>query len=322
MPSYKFVIALLICVAVVNALPANKLSPAIDSHYESDFADTEENLQFESEDHFPALDSQDEADFADSVENLQTESEDSQQLNLESSNATSSNSTRPIDAETVKRQIAAAALAAHGGDHRALFATLMKQIRDNLDSMRSSSDTQLAAVTAKRDASKSALDRATQRAAERETVFSNAAAAKRAVDQACKHAQDSALMSQAVMTTATSTFNERNPVVEKELAVIAMIILKVADLKSISLQETRDMVLNLQTFEEEAKPLMEMIDIAREHAEFTKPILDLLRQLQAKLLTERDSLRNAVSSATSAHLNRKSIVEDNCSKVDVKRIEL
>ena len=308
MLSYKSVIALLICVAVVNALP--------------DFADTEENLQFESEDHFPALDSQDEADFADSVENLQTESEDSQQLNLESSNATSSNSTRPIDPETVKRQIAAAALAAHGGDHRALFANLMKQIRDNLDSMRSSSDTQLAAVTAKRDASKFALDRATQRAAERETVFSNAAAAKRAVDQACKHAQDSALMSQAVMTTATSTFNERNPVVEKELAVIAMIILKVADLKSISLQETRDMVLNLQTFEEEAKPLMEMIDIAREHAEFTKPILDLLRQLQAKLLTERDSLRNAVSSATSAHLNRKSIVEDNCSKVDVKRIEL
>ena len=129
-------------------------------------------------------------------------------------------------------------------------------------------------------------------------------------------------MSQAVMTTATSTFNERNPVVEKELAVIAMIILKVPDLKSISLQETRDMVLNLQTFEEEAKPLMEMIYIAREHAEFTKPILDFLRQLQAKLLAERDSLRNAVSSATSAHINRKSIVEDNCSKVDVKRIEL
>jgi hypothetical protein len=67
---------------------------------------------------------------------------------------------------------------------------------------------------------------------------------------------------------------------------------------------------------------MEMIYIAREHAEFTKPILDLLRQLQAKLLAERDSLRNAVSSATSAHINRKSIVEDNCSKVDVKKIEL
>jgi len=315
MPSYTSVIALLICVAAVSALRADKLSPAIDSEYESDFAETAENL-------FPTPDFQDESDFADTVENVQSEFEESQQLDIESSNATSRNATTPVDPETFKQQQTAAALAAHGGDHRALFATLMQHIRTNLDSMKSNTDSQLAAVTARRDSSRVVLDLATQRAAEVETAFSNAAAAKRAVDLSCKNAQDASLMSQAVLTAASASFNERNPVVEKELAVISMIILKVADLKAINLQETRDMVSNLQTFEEEAKPLMEMIDIAREHAEFTKPILDLLRQLQAKLLAERDSLSSAVASATSAHVNRKSIVDDACSKVDARRIEL
>ena len=294
MPSYKPVIALLICVAVVNALPANNL--------------------------FPEIESQDESDFADTVENLQSNTEESQLLDVAGTPPPVPAS--PIDPETFRRQQAAAALAAHGGDAKALFATLMTHIRSNLDTMKSNTESQLSTVTARRDASKAVLDAATQTAAERERAFSNAAAAKRAVDLSCKNAQDAALMSSAVLTTAESSFSERNPVVEKELAVIAMIITRVADLKSINLQETRDMVSNLQTFEEEAKPLMEMVDIAREHAEFTKPILDLLRQLQAKLLAERDSLSNAVTQARSAHVNRKSIVDDACSKVDAKRIEL
>jgi len=81
------------------------------------------------------------------------------------------------------------------------------------------------------------------------------------------------------------------------------------------------MILNLQSFDEEAGPLSEMIELAREHAEFTKPILDLLNQLVSKLLAERDVITKAVSSAKVAHTEAQSASATNCDRREVKRIE-
>jgi hypothetical protein len=126
---------------------------------------------------------------------------------------------------------------------------------------------------------------------------------------------------QATLNSATSSFNARSPVVEKELAVIRAIVDKVADLKSVNVQETRDMIGSLQTFEEEAASLSEMIDLAREHAEFTKPILDLLSQLQAKLVAERDALTVAASNAKSAHATAQATSATACGKVEARHLE-
>ncbi len=223
--------------------------------------------------------------------------------------------------EILKKQQTKAALDVHGGDYKAAFASLMQHVKNGLQTMKSSTESQLKAVTDKRDAAKLVLDQAVRSAAQREKTFSDSLSAKEAVERACKNAQDAATGTQAVLSAVSSTFSVRSPVIEKELAVIRSIVARVADLKSINLQETRDMITGLQTYEAEAEPLLEMIDIAREHAEFTKPILDLLNKLQDKLIAERDSINNDVSSARSAHSAALSTSSAACGIVEAKRIE-
>jgi len=220
-----------------------------------------------------------------------------------------------------KAAAAKAALAAHSGDHKAVFATLMQHVKSGLETMKSNADSQLKAVTDKRDAAKVVLDDAIRSFTERERTFSNAESSWEAHVQACKTARDAAIGTLAVFNAASSTFNAWNRVVDNELAVIIKLVDQVRNLKAINLQETRDMISNLQTFEAEAEPLMDMIDIAREHAEFTKPILDLLEQLRAKLEAEKNSITDAVASAKRANDKAQATSTDTCGKVDAKRIE-
>ena len=81
------------------------------------------------------------------------------------------------------------------------------------------------------------------------------------------------------------------------------------------------LIYDCHEFEAEAASLSEMIDLAREHAEFTKPILDLLDQLQAKLVAERDALTIAASNAKNAHATAQATSATACGKVEAKRIE-
>jgi hypothetical protein len=71
--------------------------------------------------------------------------------------------------------------------------------------------------------------------------------------------------------------------------------------RSSAYQQTRSIIQSLQIFADEAKPLSEMIEMAREHAEFTGPILKLLKELQAKLLAEQN---NRVSKNTCTRVRR------------------
>ncbi len=74
------------------------------------------------------------------------------------------------------------------------------------------------------------------------------------------------------------------------------------------------MIQSLQIFADEAKPLSEMIEMAREHAEFTGPILKLLKELQAKLLAEQNSLQTEVNSAKDADSKAAASAKSTCEK--------
>ena len=228
---------------------------------------------------------------------------------------------RDFSHEAAKKQLTKAALDVHGGDYKAALASMIQHVKNGLEIMQNSTTSQLRAVTDKRDAAKLVLDQAVRTVAEREKTFSDSLSAKEAVERACKTAQDLVTGTRAVFSAATLSFTSRNPVIEKELALIRSIVDKVAELNATNLQETRNLITDLQTYEAEAGPLFEMIDIAREHAEFTRPILVLLSQIQAKIVAERDSINAAVSSARSAYDAAQSKSSDSCDKVEVKRIE-
>ena len=229
------------------------------------------------------------------------------------------------------------ALDQHAGDYKALFSAMVQQMKSAMESSKIDSVAQLQALTTKRDSAKVILDQKVASTSAKEKAFLDASTSFQAADQSCTSARNTAVAAVATLTSVSATFDARNPAIDKELAVIRQLIDKIGELKAINLQEssdpdqesarsavvskTRDMILNLQSFEQEAGPLSEMIELAREHAEFTKPILDLLNQLISKLLAERDVITTAVSSAKVAHAQAHSASATNCDRKEVKRIE-
>jgi hypothetical protein len=212
---------------------------------------------------------------------------------------------------------------------------MMKQIKGGLATMKAEAETEFQAITSKRDAVKDILASRIASAQAKEKEFSSATAAFEAADKACTSAKNTATAASATLKATTDSLNARNPIIEKELAVIRQLVDKVGELKSINLQEssgqeaarssayqrTRDLIGALQTFEDEAAPLSEMIEMAREHAEFTQPIVKLLKDLEAKLLAELNSLRSDVASAQSANTNAQSYQKSTCELREAKRLE-
>jgi hypothetical protein len=91
--------------------------------------------------------------------------------------------------------------------------------------------------------------------------------------------------------------------------------------RSSAYQQTRDMIESLQSFGDEAAPLSEMIEMAREHAEFTEPIVKLLKELEAKLLAEQNSLRAEVTSADQANTQAQASASATCQQKAAKKVE-
>jgi hypothetical protein len=227
------------------------------------------------------------------------------------------------------------ALDAQKGDYKTLFAAMMKQIKSGLATMKTDAETEFQAITSKRNAVKDILDSRIASAQQKETAFSSATSALQAADKACTSAKNTAIATSATLKATTDSLNARNPIIEKELGVIGQLLEKIRELKSINLQEssgqeaarssayqqTRDMIESLQTYEDEAAPLSEMIEMAREHAEFTGPIIKLLQDLEAKLRAELQSLRDAVRSANSANNDAQSSQVSTCETREAKRLE-
>jgi colicin import membrane protein len=227
------------------------------------------------------------------------------------------------------------ALAAQKGDHKAIFAEMMKQVKSGLTTMKDDVDNEFKAITSKRNAAQDVLNARITSAKQSEKSFSDATVALQTADQACTTDRNTAVSTASALAFATNSLNSRNPIIEKELAVIRQLVDKVGELKTINLQEsadqeatrsaaygrTRDMIASLQTFEQEAAPLSEMLEMAREHAEFTKPILDLLKQLEAKLQAELNSLKTAVTSAQSENTRAQSSSQASCGVRAVKEVE-
>jgi hypothetical protein len=232
-------------------------------------------------------------------------------------------------------EVAKKALAASSGNYKGLFAEMMKHVKSDMNSMKTDVESEFKAITSKRDSVAAVLADRTAMAKEKEKTYSDAISALRAADQACTSTTNTAIASASTLKAVTASLNSRNPVIEKELAVLRQLVAKVAELKSINLQEssghedarssayqqTRDMIESLQTFESEAAPLSEMIEIAREHAEFTQPIVKLLQELEAKLLAEQNSLRAEVSSADKANTLAQASASSTCQQKEAKKVE-
>jgi hypothetical protein len=212
---------------------------------------------------------------------------------------------------------------------------MIKHIKSGLNDIKTEVDTEFQGITTRRNAAEDELKTRIATAKRADTAFSQATGAFDDARRVCNAAKDSAVTADAQLKFATTSLNSRNPIIENELAVIRHLVSKVGELRNINLQEgedneatrsaafaqTRDIIDSLQTFDEEAGPLSEMIEMAREHAEFTKPILDLLRQLEAKLVAELNSLKDAKKSAEEA--NKKALLHrtSTCERMDAKKDE-
>jgi len=212
---------------------------------------------------------------------------------------------------------------------------MMKHVKSDMNSMKADVESEFKAITSKRDSVAAVLADRTAMAKEKEKTYSDSMSALQAADQACTSTTNTAIAAASTLKAVTASLNSRNPVIEKELAVVRQLVDKVAELKSINLQEssgqeaarssayqqTRGMIESLQSFEDEAAPLSEMIEMAREHAEFTQPIVKLLKDLEAKLLAEQNSLRAEVTSADKANTLAQASASTTCQQKEAKKVE-
>jgi hypothetical protein len=213
---------------------------------------------------------------------------------------------------------------------------MMEQVMGGLNAVMAHAEDRLLALNTKRHSIRALLSETIEALKGKEKAFDDASAAHRAADKECTTSKNAEVAATSALDTATASLKSRNPIVEKELAIISQLIDKVEELKSINekqvnagqetarnaaVAQSKDMAKSLQTLNEEAGPLSKMIEIAREHSEFTKPILDLLNQLRAKLLAEQNSLTSAVASAKNAIDKAQSSAASSCKLADATKVE-
>ena len=216
-----------------------------------------------------------------------------------------------------------------------VFTKLKAEIQSSLETMLADSNAECAAVTKKRDASKVILDSKSAAVSTADKVFSTSFAAQSVMDSSCTQNTAVATATLATKNYANSELSTRDPVIQKELDILDKLLSLIGTLKSINLQVDVDVdarasasqslhesVMLLQSMNDEAGPLAEMVELAREHQEFTKPILDLLNQLKAKLLKERDTLRTAATRESDAYNVAAEKATKSCASKDAKTAEM
>jgi hypothetical protein len=215
-------------------------------------------------------------------------------------------------------------------------AHMMKQVMSGMNTLRDHADEQLLALNTKRNKIRVLLSEKIEALKGIEKAYDDAFAAHRTADRECTAAKSTAASQTAFLNTAIATYDRRNPIVEKELALIRQLVDKVGILKSINenqlnagqqaardaaFAQSKDMVKSLQSLGKGAEPLTQMVELVREHAEYTKPILDLLSQLKAKLLSELTSLTSEIDSAKVAVAKSQSKAESSCKAADATKVK-
>jgi len=215
------------------------------------------------------------------------------------------------------------------------FAAMVKKIKAGLEAILTYAQEDCARITKKRDAAKIIFDSRFDTAVAAEKTFTTAFNVRNVEDTTCTKNTAEATATLATRNAANSDLSSRNPVIQKELDVLDRLFGLIDQLKAINLQETvdvdahtsatqdlHDTVVMLQSMNDEAGPLAEMVELAREHAEFTKPILDLLNQLKSKLLKEREQVTTAATAATNAYNVAAEAAAKSCASRDGKIAEL
>jgi len=215
------------------------------------------------------------------------------------------------------------------------FAQLKGKIQSSLETMLADSSAECEYMTKQRDAAKVIFDSKSDTASAADKAFATSFAVKSVEDSSCTQNTNDAAASLATRNAANSELSTRNPVIQKELDVLDQLVSLIGTLKSINLQVDVDVdarasasqslhesVMLLQSMNDEAGPLAEMVELAREHQEFTKPILDLLNQLKAKLLKERETLRTAATRESDAYNAAAEKATKSCASKDAKTAEM
>ena len=215
------------------------------------------------------------------------------------------------------------------------FVKLKAKIQSSLETMLADSSAECAYMTKQRDASKVIFASKSDAASAADKGFSTSFAAQSVEDSSCTQNTADATATLATRNAANSELSTRNPVIQKELDTLAQLVSLIGTLKSINLQVDVDLdarasasqslhesVMLLQSMNDEAGPLAEMVELAREHQEFTKPILDLLNQLKAKLLKERDTLTTAATASSNAYTVAAAAAQKSCASKDAKTAEM
>jgi hypothetical protein len=217
-----------------------------------------------------------------------------------------------------------------------LQAHMMKQVMSGMNTLRDHAHEQLLALNTKRNKIRVLLSEKIEALKGIEQAYDDAFAAHRTADRECIAAKNTAASETAFLSTASATYNHRHPIVEKELALIRQLVDKVGELKSLNgnqlnagqqaardaaFAQSKDMVKSLQSLGKGAEPLTQMVELIREHAEFTKPILDLLSKLRAKLLSELTSLTSEIDSAKVAVAKAQSKAASSCKVADATKVK-
>ena len=215
------------------------------------------------------------------------------------------------------------------------FAQLKGKIQSSLETMLADSSAECEYMTKQRDAAKVIFDSKSNAASAADKAFATSFAVKSVEDSSCTQNTNDATAFLATRNAANSQLSTRNPVIQKELDVLDQLVSLIGTLKSINLQVDVDVdarasasqslhesVMLLQSMNDEAGPLAEMVELAREHQEFTKPILDLLNQLKAKLLKERETLRTAATRESDAYNVANEKATKSCASKDAKTAEM
>jgi len=233
-----------------------------------------------------------------------------------------------------KFETAASQRALTDSDYKQHFKDLMIKVKSGMKSMVDQLDLELASVTKKHQEMQLILNDKKATSSRLQKEFAASLAAFETADKTCKTSTLLVTTTRVEMSAMQSEQSKRNPIIEKELKVLDQLLGTIQDLKSINLQvgnskaratatkSVHDSLSELTLIDHEAAPIAQMLELAREHADFTGPIIELINGLRDKILKERDGFVTSITKMTATITKSVADSKTSCASQDSKKDEM
>jgi len=212
----------------------------------------------------------------------------------------------------------------------------MIKVKSGIESIMEQLKLELAAVTKRYTALRLILEDRKATVSRRKAEFTKALAVFQVADKACKTSTLLLLKTRDAKRAMKREILVRNRIIKKELRLLHELSQKIEELKSINLQvgpanlkaratvtkTVHDSLSELTRIDAEAAPIAQMLEVAREHAEFTGPILELIKGLRDKILKERKGFRTSITEMTEAIAKAVSESQTSCGPKDSRKDEM